>query len=285
MKRIVSIVACLLFALPCISQGGIDIPENIHAKAVVVKGERDGLWEKTLLVTFPERRRTLSTFDGLVEAMVAMNHSAHPLLWQKVSERFMGQNGRGGKNYTEYIQKSVAGKFGLNPAEITKMATAADMDNLAVVTKQHGPLTVTILATAGAKSNAIRTGVDEGRHMEGQEPKGTINIMLLTNARLTDGAMARAMITITEAKTAALQDLNVPSSYTRNVQATGTGTDSIIVVSGVTGPPATYAGGHSKLGELIGKGTYEAVVEALGKQNGFRLPAVTVRAVSKAGVL
>ncbi|NTW77385.1 MAG: DUF4019 domain-containing protein, partial [Syntrophaceae bacterium] len=35
---------------------------------------------------------------------------------------------------------------------------------------------------------------------------------------------------------------------------------------------ATYTGGHSKIGELIGKATYEAVVEALGKQNGYLLP-------------
>ncbi|HQB39522.1 MAG TPA: adenosylcobinamide amidohydrolase, partial [Deltaproteobacteria bacterium] len=74
---------------------------------------------------------------------------------------------------------------------------------------------------------------------------------------------------------AALQDLQVPSSYTKGAQATGTGTDSVIVVSGITGPKASYAGGHSLLGSLIGKATYQAVVEALGKQNGFKLPAKT----------
>ena len=156
--------------------------------------------------------------------------------------------------------------------DINKMATAANMDNLAVVTKEFKPFTVAVLATGGARTNAIRTGVDESSHIEGEEPKGTINIVPLTNALLTDGAMARAIITMTEAKTAALEDLKVPSSYTKSVQATGTGTDSIIVVSGVTGPKATYTGGHSKIGEMIGKATYEAVVEALGKQNGFLLP-------------
>jgi len=56
------------------------------------------------------------------------------------------------------------------------------------------------------------------------------------------------------------------------VQATGTGTDSIIVVSGTMGPQASYTGGHSRIGELIGKASYAAVLEALGKQNGFFLP-------------
>jgi hypothetical protein len=73
------------------------IPENIQARAFVVKGERDGLWEKSLVVQFPEKRRTLGTLDGFVEAYAALNHSAHPLLWQKVSNKFMSQNGRGGK--------------------------------------------------------------------------------------------------------------------------------------------------------------------------------------------
>jgi adenosylcobinamide amidohydrolase len=162
--------------------------------------------------------------------------------------------------------------WGWAKAEVAHMATAADMDNLAIVTRSHGPLTVTVLATAGAKSNAIRTGVDEGRYIEGAEPAGTINILVLSNIRLTDAAMARALITVTEGKTAALEDLQVASTYTPGVQATGTGTDSIIVVSGTRAPTASYTGGHSRIGELIGKATYSAVVESLGKQNGFFLP-------------
>jgi adenosylcobinamide hydrolase len=266
-----------LLALPVLLfAADIQLPENLKAKAVIIKGEREHLWEKTLVVTFPERRRTLSTFDGLVEAMAAINHSAQPLLWEKVCKEFMTKSSCGGKVYMDFIHEKIARNLSLKKTDITKMATAADMDNLAVVTKEFKQLTVTVLVTAGAKGNAIRTGVDEGTHIEGEEPHGTINIMLLTNARLTDGAMARAIVTVTEAKTAALQDLNVPSSYTKNVQATGTGTDSVIIVSGTTGPKASYAGGHSRLGELIGKATHEAVIEALGRQNGFRLPSAHI---------
>ena len=46
------------------------------------------------------------------------------------------------------------------------MGTAADMDNLAVVTKAFTPFVVTALVTAGAERNAIRTGVDEGKYIE-----------------------------------------------------------------------------------------------------------------------
>ncbi|WP_083518468.1 adenosylcobinamide amidohydrolase [Dechloromonas denitrificans] len=269
-------LACLLFfsAAAWAAESDVlsNLPANIRAEAQIVRSERDGLWEKVLLVRFPEARRTLSTSDGLLDARAALNHAAHPVLWKTLGHRFMGQDGRGGKAYAEHVHAKMAGQLQLDKPAVARMATAADMDNLAVITKHYGPLTVTVLATAGAKTNAIRTGVDAGTYIEGQTPAGTINIMLLTNIRLTDAALARALITVTEGKTAALQDLNVPSTYTKTVQATGTGTDSIIVVSGTQGPQASYTGGHSRIGELIGKASYEAVLEALGKQNGFFLP-------------
>lgn len=268
--------ACLLFLSAAAWAAEIDvlanIPANVRAEAQIVRSERDGYWEKALLVSFPEARRTLSTSDGLLDARAALNHAGHPLLWQKVSTEFMGQDGRGGKAYAEHVHANMASLLHLDKSVVAGMSTAADLDNLAVVTKSYGPLTVTVLATAGARSNAIRTGVDAGTYIEGNTPAGTINIMVLTNIRLTDAALARALITVTEGKTAALQDLNVPSTYTPGVQATGTGTDSIIVVSGTMGPQASYTGGHSRIGELIGKASHQAVLEALGKQNGYFLP-------------
>jgi len=106
---------------------------------------------------------------------------------------------------------------------------------------------------------------DEGKFYE----PGTINIILLPNMKLTPRAMARAIISATEAKTAALQDLDIRSSYSSQIhQATGTGTDNIIVIQG-TGIPIDNAGGHSKMGELIAKVVYEGVKEAIRKQNGL----------------
>ena len=79
--------------------------------------------------------------------------------------------------------------------------------------------------------------------------------------------MARAVISATEAKIAALMDLDIRSSYSSSLhQATGTGTDNIIVVRG-TGIEIDNAGGHSKLGELIAKAVYQGVRKAICKQN------------------
>ena len=81
--------------------------------------------------------------------------------------------------------------------------------------------------------------------------------------------MTRAIISATEAKTAALQDLDIRSSYTPRIhQATGTGTDNIIVVEG-EGIQVDNSGGHSKMGELIARAVYGAVQEAVYRQNGI----------------
>ncbi len=260
----------------------IVLPESVDAKATVVRAEKDGFWEKTLVVKFPAKRRLLSTNTGFLDALAAANHSAHPALWEKVAVTMKTVEGDGGKAYEVHVEKRLAQRLGLNEGDMAMMSTAADMDNLAVVTRSREPFTVVALVTAGARTNALRTGFDEGLSVEpdlpsqkrskGSDtmPHGTVNIMVLTNGRLTDGAMARAIITATEAKTAAFEDLHIPSSYNKSVRATGTGTDSMIIVSGTSGPKVTYTGGHSKIGELIGKAVYGAVLAALEKQNGFR---------------
>ncbi|MFO0753493.1 MAG: adenosylcobinamide amidohydrolase [Thermodesulfovibrionales bacterium] len=274
---LLSLVLCFSFIATSsftLEAGEIPLPQGLFSKAEVMKSERDGMWEKSLVVHFPEKRRVLSTTDGWVDALAVVNHAAQPQLWFSMCQVLKTEHEVGGKVYLRNIRERIARQLGISPDAIAQTGTAADMDNLAVVTKVFKPFTVTVLVTAGAETNALRTGVDEGAYVEGgEDPKGTVNILVLTDARLTDGAMARAIITATEAKTAAFQDLRVPSSYTKGVQATGTGTDSIIVVSGKTGPVVTQTGGHSKIGELIGKAVYEAVLVALEKQNGFTLPA------------
>ncbi|MBC7131391.1 adenosylcobinamide amidohydrolase [Candidatus Bathyarchaeota archaeon] len=166
--------------------------------------------------------------------------------------------------------------LGLSPEEIAFLSTGADMDNLAVCTRSYGGIIVTCLATGGT-GNAIRSGIDKAEWMEKngkfEHVHGTINMIILSNAALSDGAMARAIITATEAKAAALQDLNVKSTFSPNLQATGTGTDNIIVVSGRDSEPMIrWTGGHTKMGELIAVTARLAVIEALEKQEGRKLP-------------
>jgi adenosylcobinamide amidohydrolase len=233
--------------------------EGIEVK--IVYHAYKGVELNTLLVSFGEKRRVLSTLDGYKEVKFVAN-TYTPL---SLSEHTM-------KNYWEF-QKKFPLALGIRPEEITFLSTGVDMDNLAVCEKSYQEFKVCCLATAGAKGNALRTGVDVASYVEQAgnfiSTLGTINVILLTNATLSDGAMARAIITATEAKTAALQDLDVRSTSTPQNQATGTGTDNIIVVSGKgLGKALRLTSGHTKIGELIGFSTKTAVAEALKKHDG-----------------
>jgi adenosylcobinamide amidohydrolase len=195
----------------------------------------------TLLVSFKENRRVLSTLDGYqVVPYVANNYAPYDLSLQTMN------------NYPEFRQN---------------LPLALVIDR-----KSIGDFEVCCFATAGAKGNALRTGVDVASYVETpghfMPTHGTINVIILTNSTLSVAAMARAMITVTEAKTAVLEDLKVRSTSSPQLQATGTGTDNIIIVSGNVGEPLLLTTGHSKMGELIGHSTKIAVVEALKKHDG-----------------
>ena len=60
--RYLAQAACLLLALPAVAERPAVplLPAAVAASAELLYGERDGFWEKTLLVSFPTPRRTLS---------------------------------------------------------------------------------------------------------------------------------------------------------------------------------------------------------------------------------
>ncbi|MCX7822846.1 MAG: adenosylcobinamide amidohydrolase [Syntrophobacterales bacterium] len=233
----------------------IPIYLNYVASAELVKSTMMDFQNKTLLIRFNEPLDVLSTLDGPRSKQTTIgNHSSPPPLWNIGHQLSLS-------SWRQLVKETL----GLIPSETTLLFTGADMDNLSVQVKIHGDLVVYALITAGAESNALRTSKDEGSW----EESGTINIILMTNRQLSHRAMTRAIITATEAKTAALQDLDIRSSYNGpRWQATGTGTDEIIVVSG-KGKASDNTGGHSRLGEVIAKAVYDGVKEALQKQNGF----------------
>ena len=183
-----------------LAASGIALPSDLNAHLLIVKSDKDGLWEKTLVAHFPQRRRSLSTNDGIVDVLAAANHAAHSMLWHAAGPAMTNQDGALAKVYAQRSQEKIAQRLGVKAEDVAMMGTAADMDNLAVVTKAFTPFVVTALVTAGAERNAIRTGVDEGEFIEpdpalemassGDAPvPGTVNILILTNGRLTDGAM------------------------------------------------------------------------------------------------
>lgn len=155
------------------------------------------------------------------------------------------------------------------------MGTAANMNYAAAVQHRDNTMLVTAVVTAGVQGNAACAG-DPATWRETETswekvptPGGTINTVLLVNHSLTEGALARAVITMTESKTAALQRLAISSLYSKDL-ATGTGTDQFCVGAPIdAGKPLTSTSPHSKLGEMIGLAVKEATLEALRWQNGL----------------
>lgn len=204
----------------------------------------------------------------------------------------------------EGYHRLVCEYHGLEPRKTALLGTAANMTLAGLVVEEfilpgvEESLRVFCVATAGVETNAGRAGDQaqvyewEGRFLkipaqEAQAPaiqnspegQGTINIMLFVNQELAPCALVRAVKMATEAKTAVLQELNVPSRYSQGL-ATGTGTDQIAVACLKTGRvPLRGAGKHVKLGELLARAVKKAVRKALARQN--KLTSETIRYVPR----
>ena len=110
--------------------------------------------------------------------------------------------------------------------------TAVSIADVVTVREAHGQIWVEGFVTVGT-SNAVRAGEPvmlSQRNQRGTHP-GTINLILVTNARLSASAMVGMVQVATEAKTAVLLHAKV-KSWTGRSGATGTGTDAVVVVSG-----------------------------------------------------
>ncbi|WP_378952763.1 adenosylcobinamide amidohydrolase [Pelosinus sp. sgz500959] len=222
--------------------------------------------QRSISISFTQKRKVLSTsllHGGYHEELTGIfNHNSCPDDGSHCKLR--------AATYQEHM-KLIAQESGLDPDRTTGMGTAANMKNVAIVVKEYRKLVVTAIATAGVEGNGGRVG-DPTSHFSpiekmGNHKPGTINIMLILDADMAAGTMARALVTCTEAKTAALQELMVGSLYSTGL-ATGSGTDQSIVVANPQSPLYFEgAGKHSKIGELIGLSVKQAVQEALLKQN------------------
>lgn len=80
---------------------------------------------------------------------------------------------------------------------------------------------------------------------------GTINIVIQLPVGLEAGAAVNAVMTATEAKTQALQELGVPG--------TGTASDAVVIAWPAHSPPERFAGPRSRWGSRIARATHAAV--------------------------
>lgn len=232
-------------------------------------GDKLHQYKKSLVLCFAGPRNVLSTGPNnggyRTDLQAVFNNDCNPGAGMSCSLR--------ADTYEKHMELLAAEDLGLEPEHCTGLSTAANMDNVAIESMSYEDFTVTAIVTGGIRVNAGRVGDPASWHeregVSSPVKPGTINILLHIDASLSPGALARALVTCTEAKTAALQELLAPSRYSHGL-ATGSGTDGTILICNPQSPVYfTNAGKHCKLGEYIGCTVKKAVKEALRKQSGL----------------
>ncbi len=225
-------------------------------------GDRAYIYENSIVVDFGVCRNGISTSDingGFkTNFKTAFNHNL-----SQDNLDFLENH-----SVSDYLHRQID-ILGLNSEFTTGLLTSAKMENACVVTKQYRELEVSAITTAGVRVNASRAGDKASYYEENGNfhvDVGTINIIILTNVCLEPGTLAIGLITATEAKTVALNNLRIPSQFS-NGFATGTGTDGVAIFSNTESDNIlSNAGKHSKLGELIANCVIESVSEAIKRQ-------------------
>ncbi|SFA78833.1 Adenosylcobinamide amidohydrolase [Acetitomaculum ruminis DSM 5522] len=218
---------------------------------------------KGIIISFNGKRRVLSTsvFNGGIRDDLSYAFNYNCMADERSCELHE-------ESYEKELARN-ARDLEIDEKVSTGLSTAAWMERASIRTVKYEDLELTAVVTGGIDTNAVRVGDPASYYEKNGEyffiKPGTINIMLHINAALPPGAMARCLVTATEAKTIAVEELFIGSNYSVGL-ATGSGTDGTIIISDLESKNVlTDAGEHSKLGEMIGNVVKDAVKEALNK--------------------
>jgi iron complex transport system ATP-binding protein len=217
-----------------------------------------------LLILFDRPRRVVSSavLNGGIRR-------ARAILIQQVGKDFNDRDPEG------YLRRVVEG-LGVEGGVVSLM-TAADVSKYGLSAQRRGDLAATAIVTAGV-SNAAACGEPVG-----SDALGTINTVVLVEAWMTDSCLIEAVKTATEAKCRALAHLDVRSVYSGEL-ATGTTTDAVAIAELGGERRLRYCGSGTKLGELIGRAVFEAVVQALEKSEGLRAGRSLLKRLEERGI-
>lgn len=163
------------------------------------------------------------------------------------------------------------GSLGL-PKETVCFMTAAEVEHVFThASEEYGGNITMAYTTAGLANQVIagdeitdwekRSKIADKRHQALIKHAGTINIIGIASEPLTDNAKINAVITMTEAKTAAMHDLGF--------RETGTTSDAVAIVCPKDGPRQDYAGTGFGLGISLARSVRSSVRCSLIKRNDF----------------
>jgi len=221
----------------------------------------------TLVVRSKKPLRTLSSAilnGGLANAYSIVNHQVPTNYTCNDSESYL-------KRALE-LKRNV--KF-----PVIGLMTAAKIRNFALTRMSSSRLTVATIVTVGLSYPATagdKTSV-------AADHAGTINIILLIDGNPTDACMVNIVETATEAKAAALHDLDIRSRFSREA-STGTTTDAVIVASTRRGRAVEYAGSATTLGYLVARTVRTGIEQAAAKVEGISRQRSMVHRLQERGI-
>ncbi len=147
---------------------------------------------------------------------------------------------------------------------VVGLITGLDHDRLQVATYAEGETKVAALATVGLNYLSA-----PGRHQviyTGEPAVGTINQVILIDARLAPTAAVRTATLATEAKSLALFEAGIKTEG--GSPATGTSMDTIVVASTARGLFSRYAGTSTLVGHLVGQAVFDTIAEGIRLEQG-----------------
>ena len=159
--------------------------------------------------------------------------------------------------------------LGLDPSSTIGLGTAAHMDNAALGSFMADGIEVSAAVTGGIRENGGRAGDPAGYdEMEkNMEKSGTIVIILIIDADLSDSALLGAMMTATESKSRTLMKLMGKSLYSKGL-ATGSGTDQVAVLCNKNSRnKVAESSNGSKLADTIRECVEKTLAQALDDQS------------------
>lgn len=152
-------------------------------------------------------------------------------------------------------------KHSIPPEEAVGMMTAVELDDAVFLEEEIEGIPMMAVVTAGT-GNAV--DITNKSKTGAIQTVGTINIFLFIDAHFSDGALVNGIISATEAKVKALQDLQIKDIHSNTI-ATGTSTDAILLGLTQQGKKTPYAGSGTTVGKGIGQIVYRATKKAVRK--------------------
>lgn len=233
-----------------------------HLPTTLITGGRLEQTNSAITAYFDEIRYSISTGQlngGLHHTMAVRS--------QKLTFHIDSEKDLPGGSISEYLSEEFQ-QVDIPIHFATGLLTSASMEKAVYICKQANNTIVEVIATGGFDQTAHRAGngyfyeEKNGEYISCKERPiaGTINLLIFTNKALTDGALTRALISITEAKTASLIDAKIASCHD-SALATGTATDGIIMTIDPNGDILTDSGTFSLFGDTLAKAVKEAVYQ------------------------